>query len=185
MRPPVGGRKRHIGEIEPGSARGRPGRGGRGGRRGGLARAPWRSAPAAARAWAFSSPGQASGPPGRPRRLQFDKDRVRHEALRPPRSLRSASTSHHPHRHGLRLVARQREAHGEFVGRHRERAGGPAGLSERCPGLGAGRLGFELHGGCRGRRLHEARRIELHPARHARACRRGSIRRLQLRQLVS
>ena len=90
-----------------------------------------------------------------------------------PRRCASAVVRRTSHRNGLRLVARQGKAHGEFVGGHRQRAGRPAGLPERGPGFGAGRLGFELHGGRRGRRFHEARRVELHPVRQAGACRRG------------
>ena len=64
MRPPVGGRRRILGEIEPASARGRPGRGGRGGGRGGLlGRHGGRRRPRCG-PWAFSSPGQASWPRG-------------------------------------------------------------------------------------------------------------------------
>jgi hypothetical protein len=167
MRPPFGGRIQHIGGIEPVSACGRPGRGRRGGwRRGLLGRHGGRSRPRRG-SGLFLRRGGFPGRRGRPGGLQFDKDRVWHEAR--GIGIAAISRSHHPHRHGLRLVAGKREAHREFVGCRRQRARGSAGLSQRCLGLGPGRLGLELHGGCRGRRLHEARRIKLHPARQARA----------------
>ena len=158
---------RHCAGLRFVSAGRRPGRGRRGGRRGRLLgrhggrRRPWRGL------GLFLRPGRASWP-----RAAAPPAAIRQRPGSARGDRRSASwfgRGHHPHRHGLRLIARQREAHREFAGRHRLRAGGPAGLAQRCPGLGAGRLGFELHGGCRRRRFHEARRVELHPARHARA----------------
>ena len=156
----------HFGGGEPASARRRPGRGGRGSGRGGLlGRHGGRRRPRCG-SGLFLRRGGLPGHGACTRRLQFDENRVRHEAL----ALRiTISRSHHADRHGLRLVARQREAHTELAGRYRLRAGGSADLAQRCLGFGTRRLGLELHGGCRGHRFQEGRRIKLHPARHARA----------------
>jgi len=156
-----------MGTIKPGSARGRPGRSGRRGRRRGLlGRHGGRS-----RAWGrlrlFLGRSRLAGRHGRPCGRQFDKHRVWHQTL--PLGVAAVRRWHHPHRHGLALVAGKREAHRELTRRHRERAGGSARLSKRCSSLGTGGFGLELHGRRRGRRLHEARRLELHPARHTRA----------------
>ena len=150
------------------AGRGRPGRSGRRGRsrslfgRHGRRRGLWR------RLRPFLGDGGLLGGShrGRRRRAQLDKNRIWHK----PRRLRLAlgyvgiarlGRAHHPHRHGLRLVAGQREVHRELIGAHRERAGGAAGLSHREFGLGAGGLGLELHG-CR--RSRQFRQIELQPA---------------------
>ena len=135
------------------SARGGQGEAGAGAGEG-AARAPWRSAPARGAGLGFFFAG--GGLLGR--RRPAPPAAIRQRPGSAPGAGRVGSgrplgRGHHPHRNGLRLIAGQREAHGEFVGRHRQRAGGPAGLAERGLGLGAGRLGLELHGGCRGRRL--------------------------------
>ena len=118
--------------------------------------------------------GGLSGSHRRRRGRKFDKDRVRHETRSGGLTFGAAVTlvrSHRAHRNRLRLVARQREAHREFAGAHRERAGSSAGLAKRRSRLGAGRLGLELHARAGGRRFQEARRVELHPTGQAGACR--------------
>jgi len=142
------------------------------------ARAPSRSAQAWrtpwASAWVSASWRRRAPASGRPRahRRQLDKHRIGHQPRRRAFAFAGGVAAavgrrHDADRHVLRLIARKREAHGEFVGRHRERAGCAAGLAERGLGLGAGRLGFELHGG---RRRCALGQIELHPARQTRTC---------------
>jgi hypothetical protein len=112
------------------------------------------------------------GPPagcGRRRRRgreQFHEDRIRHQPRTPGLAgvvVHRLVGGHGANWHGLRLVTRQGEAHGELVAGHSNRARGAAGLAKRGPCLGAGRLGLELHGG-RGRR--HGRWTELHPTWH-------------------
>lgn len=164
MRPPFSGR---IGIIEAWRSltrrRGRP----RGGRRGsrGRGRLGRHSGGRRARGGFFlrRRGGLASCHGRRGSRRQFNEHRVRHEPRRSQFAfgvgVARVVRRHHPHRDGLRLIARKGEAHGELVGSNCERAGGPASLPGRGPGLGSGRLGFELHARRRRRRFHEAWRL--------------------------